>query len=110
MLKDRGTIKWTSLMLPEHVQMLKELWAEDDCHARPLLDNQLLDELNRHMNHAIQEHKKVRLIIHLNGRQQILIGKLRQQQLDRQSVVLQLPDGDEQRINIDTIIDLQLDS
>jgi|SRR5690625_3416629 len=108
MLKDRGTIKWTSLMLPEHVQMLKELWAEDDYQVRPVLDDQLLDEINRQMNYAVQKNKNVRLMVHLNGQQQMFVGKI-QQRLNEQSIILQLSDGRKKKINIDTIVDFFTD-
>ena len=41
MLKDRGTIKWTSLMLPEHVERLKNMWSETEKTAKPLLDRSM---------------------------------------------------------------------
>lgn len=44
MVNDRGDIKWTSLMLPEHVQMIKEMWAEDDKKEKPILDEQQIEE------------------------------------------------------------------
>ncbi|MCP8616095.1 YolD-like family protein [Salirhabdus salicampi] len=48
MHKDRGTIKWTSLMLPEHVEKLKHMWADEyDVNQPPLLDEQQLEDMNR---------------------------------------------------------------
>ncbi|GGF15217.1 hypothetical protein GCM10010954_12290 [Halobacillus andaensis] len=35
---DRGKIKWTSLMLPEHVEMVKETYKEQNKVEKPLLD------------------------------------------------------------------------
>ncbi len=29
MIRDRGNIKWTAMMLPEHVKLLRE-WQEQD--------------------------------------------------------------------------------
>ncbi|WP_186577746.1 YolD-like family protein [Aquibacillus kalidii] len=52
MVNDRGSIKWTSLMLPEHVEMLKNLWKEDKKTKKPLLDEQQLEEMNRVMQEA----------------------------------------------------------
>ncbi|MGE6379887.1 YolD-like family protein [Peribacillus muralis] len=44
MIKDRGNIKWqSSLMLPEHVKLLRG-WAEEDkIQPKPILDEQELD-------------------------------------------------------------------
>ncbi|WP_164219415.1 YolD-like family protein [Virgibacillus sp. YIM 98842] len=44
MVNDRGDIKWTSLMLPEHVQMIKDMWAEDEKKEMPILDEQQIEE------------------------------------------------------------------
>lgn len=45
MLKDRGLKKWGSLMLPEHVQLLKEaLFEENEVH-KPVLDEQEIIEM-----------------------------------------------------------------
>lgn len=37
-IKDRGQIKWTAMMLTEHVQMLKDLQKEDRYNSKPNLD------------------------------------------------------------------------
>lgn len=46
MLKDRGGIKWTSLMLPEHVKALREFDWDLTKIERPVLEEQQLEELN----------------------------------------------------------------
>ncbi|CEG21743.1 YolD-like protein [Planococcus massiliensis] len=37
-IKDRGGIKWTAMMLPEHVQMLRDWQKEDPFNKKPDLD------------------------------------------------------------------------
>ena len=44
-IKDRGTIKWTAMMLPEHVQMLREWQNQERSDARPYLDEFDLEAL-----------------------------------------------------------------
>lgn len=44
MIKDRGTIKWTAMMLPEHVQHLKELVIDERRVEKPILDEQMVEE------------------------------------------------------------------
>lgn len=39
-IKDRGTIKWTAMMLPEHVELLKQLEHEQQKVKKPELDEQ----------------------------------------------------------------------
>ncbi|MGG0669874.1 hypothetical protein [Sporosarcina koreensis] len=46
-IKDRGKIKWTAMMLPEHTVRLRDWYAEDDLAPEPELnedDMQLLQE------------------------------------------------------------------
>ena len=43
MHKDRGTMKWSSLMLPEHVEILQELWQEDRYEKKPTIDEQQME-------------------------------------------------------------------
>ncbi|HEY4601282.1 MAG TPA: YolD-like family protein [Cerasibacillus sp.] len=43
-IKDRGTKKWTSIMLPEHVKALRELNKELDKVQKPILDEQKIWE------------------------------------------------------------------
>lgn len=38
-IKDRGQIKWTAMMLTEHVQLLKDLKKEDRYNGKPVLDD-----------------------------------------------------------------------
>ncbi len=47
MIRDRGRIKWTSLMLPEHVKMLRD-WANEDMWEKTKeIDEQKLEEMKR---------------------------------------------------------------
>lgn len=54
-LKDRGTIKWTAIMLPEHVKMLKEMFAEDEKIEKPLIDEQQKVTNDLAVQRALQE-------------------------------------------------------
>lgn len=37
-LRDRGTKKWTAMMLPEHVKLLRDWYDEDNYTEKPELD------------------------------------------------------------------------
>ncbi len=67
MLRDRGTIKWNSLMLPEHVQILKDMWKDDQKATAPQLDEQALEELNERCIQAYEEEAIVKIIQFKNG-------------------------------------------
>ena len=43
-INERGTKKWTSLMLPEQIEMLEQLDREQDRKEKPILDEQMKAE------------------------------------------------------------------
>lgn len=58
-LQDRGTKKWTTMMLPEHKEQLKEMWKHEDDQPRPSFDEQQLEEFNTIIFHAYQQNHLV---------------------------------------------------
>lgn len=60
-VNERGTKKWTSLMLPEHVQMLEELDQEQDRKEKPVLDEQMITENYMVMEEALRSDLKIRI-------------------------------------------------
>jgi len=65
-LRDRGNIKWTSLMLPEHVEILKDMWKEDERVEKGILDEDQAVEIDFKLQMAIKDDLTVE-IKHHNG-------------------------------------------
>ncbi|MEW9500289.1 YolD-like family protein [Jeotgalibacillus marinus] len=64
MLRDRGTIKWTSMMLPEHVKMIRN-WAESDQYEQQAdMDEQQMEEWNNVLVLALEEKVKINMTYH----------------------------------------------
>ncbi|MGM9930035.1 YolD-like family protein [Pradoshia sp.] len=61
MIRDRGKIKWTSLMLPEHVSLLREWAQEDSYETRNELDEQKIEEINQIIAEAMEYGTAVRI-------------------------------------------------
>lgn len=57
MIKDRGNIKWTAMMLPEHVELLREWKKEDEYKIRPEIDEQRLEEMNEIIHDSMEFHE-----------------------------------------------------
>lgn len=56
MLRDRGRIKWTAMMLPEHVRLLRE-WQEEEGHKKTIeVDEQQLEEWHYLIEEAMGNH------------------------------------------------------
>lgn len=76
MIRDRGRIKWNSLMLPEHVTMLRG-WAAEEAHEQQKqLDEQKLEQLNEIANEAMAFGKEVTIVYFSNSQYEEIIGKI----------------------------------
>lgn len=76
MVFDRGSIKWASLMLPEHVKALRE-WQDGEKHPRarmPLFDDQLNETFDRILQQAYVDHRPLSVTFIENGREQTAKG------------------------------------
>ncbi|SDD50655.1 YolD-like protein [Terribacillus halophilus] len=62
MVNDRGKIKWTSLMLPEHVEMLQHMGREIGKAKPPIMDEQQLEELEQKVRDIEVGKTKVRML------------------------------------------------
>lgn len=60
--EDRGTKKWTTMMLPEHKEQLKDMWEHKKNEARPYFDEQQLEEFSKIVVHAYSENLPVQLV------------------------------------------------
>lgn len=61
-IKDRGRIKWTALMLPEHVEMIREWYEKDERVPKPDLNEFDLQLMQEEMDIALKRQCDV--IIH----------------------------------------------
>lgn len=101
MPQDRGSIKWTSLMLPEHVELLKDLWREDEKVEKPLLDSQQIELNHNQLQMAFMHEEQIRLRYYSNGFIHEISGKI--EKLD-QGVFLQTDENEEIRIPFHQIL------
>lgn len=53
-LRDRGTIKWTSLFLPEHVKSLRNYFANDGYSEQPILDEYEIEEMESRIHFSME--------------------------------------------------------
>ncbi|WP_404452787.1 YolD-like family protein [Virgibacillus necropolis] len=76
MSNDRGTIKWTSLMLPEHVELLKQMWQEDKRERQPIMDPQEIELINQQVVESYENQIVILLTYYQNGRRHDAIGRI----------------------------------
>lgn len=73
-LQDRGTKKWVSLMLPEHVERLNDIFIEKT--KRPNLDEQQMDLIDTRLKYALNEDVTLLMTLYEDGSYQTVQGKL----------------------------------
>ena len=77
MIRDRGKIKWTSMMLPEHVQLIRE-WAASTGDEKPkILDEQHIEYLETILMEAIHLNKNLQITVQSKKGKRILQGWIR---------------------------------
>src|SRR5690625_3809938 len=101
---DRGTMKWVSLMLPEHVELLKEAFVE--YKEKPVLDEQKMIEIDRTLKYALQSGALIEMTYFYRGDYQCITSRLEKIDQWRGFILLQHEAG--QRISLSQIIDVQL--
>ncbi|UCZ54659.1 YolD-like family protein [Bacillus shivajii] len=107
MNRDRGVIKWTSMMLPEHVKRLKELTEQQEKKEKPALDEQVFEEWSRVLGKAYYENHSIKLTLFGDGDEIFIEGEVLRIDQTANKLVLQTREGKE-RVSFSDIIDLSV--
>jgi hypothetical protein len=62
---DRGTMKWVSLMLPEHVELLKDVFMERP--KKPMIDEQQMLEIDQNLKYRLKNKVEMVLTYYCQG-------------------------------------------
>jgi len=77
-INDRGSKKWTAMMLPEHKELIKKM--EDSLLndvEKPLLDQDKLEEFDMILSQGITEGKLIKFWIYKNKRIIVIEGYIK---------------------------------
>lgn len=108
--RDRGTIKWTSLMLPEHVEMVKKLWKEDQRVEKGIIDEQKAVEIDFLIQRALTDDLTVKARIHNGFEYEDLLLKMEYiSKLDRKVFGINWETKEEVQIRLDDIADISIE-
>ena len=91
--RDRGKIKWNSLMLPEHLERLREWQAEDDYIEQPQLDQFDWDNIHETLETASMRQCETEIQIWEDGKITYYQGKLKEINIHSKTVILEDPFG-----------------
>lgn len=76
MIRDRGRIKWTAMMLPEHVKLLRDWAKEDQYEQKKSIDEQQLEAMNEVLTEAMTFDQFVTITYYQNHHYELVIGKI----------------------------------
>ena len=93
MVNDRGTKKWTSLMLPEHVEMLQKLWAEDKKVPRPSLSQDDFEQMDQIINLALYQNVPVVLTAYQDEQTKVYQGHIKNVSQQKKALTMCLIDS-----------------
>ncbi len=88
MIKDRGNIKWASMMLPEHLELLREYKQGHAKQQRELADWEL-EELQQTIDLAYNQHQNVKLDVWSDGKITQWIGKVSSININTNELILE---------------------
>ena len=105
-IKDRGNIKWTSLMLVEHRKKLEDLKDSENDKKRLELDEQIYELFDYKIKSAIKEKIKVKITYYNNKDYKNITTYIKKFNKQRNS--LKIAEGRISEILLKDIIDINL--
>jgi hypothetical protein len=103
MIRDRGRIKWTAMMLSEHTVELRDWYAEDDLDPEPELNEDDLQLLKEELEIAFVKRTEAIITTWRAGKKDTYIGKIIRLEPAQQSISVEGPSGSENISVIDIV-------
>lgn len=75
-IRDRGAKKWTSLMLPEHIAMLRQFNDDYYLVEKPIVDEFAYDEFDERIAYAMEYNMPVKITEWHAGRFTEVVGRV----------------------------------
>ncbi|WP_252503299.1 YolD-like family protein [Sporosarcina sp. Marseille-Q4943] len=92
-IKDRGRIKWTAMMLPEHLAELRDWHAKDELDPKPEVDEDDMQLLQEELEIAFMKRTDAVITTWRAGKKETYIGKIVQLDPAQQSISVEGPFG-----------------
>ncbi|SDM84595.1 YolD-like protein [Fictibacillus solisalsi] len=108
MLRDRGSIKWTAMMLPEQVKALRQFDWEQEKKVKPELDEQQLEMMEETICEAMEHHLELCFTYFDQEEFHLLIGKVHFVDVDKKELRILDFHGDVNRLKIRNLADVKI--
>lgn len=107
-MKDRGAIKWSSLMLPEHKELLEEYYREKNYLEKPILAEDKCEEINKLLIAAFKKNLTLKITIYHNHSLQTLEGMIKKYKATEKRLKIVREGKGEKWVYLDQIIDVEI--
>ncbi|AJD92016.1 hypothetical protein JMA_26990 [Jeotgalibacillus malaysiensis] len=88
--KDRGTIKWTSLMLPEHVEKLRDFFEyEYDQEKQPIMDENMMELIFLTIQESMEFGQQVELKVFKGHKKETVTGQVKMIEYQQRYIVIE---------------------
>jgi len=108
LLRDRGNIKWVSMMLPEHVKLLRDWEKEDEFQKMPELDEQQFEEMNKVICESMALGSPISMLFFDNKQYKTIIGNIHYVDEQNQKIRVVSREGKAFQISFNSIINVDL--
>lgn len=106
-IRDRGRIKWTAMMLPEHVAIIRDYIAHDGKVKKPVLDEWDLRQLEESIGLALTQNAEIKLKYWRDGDILTRGGKILKVDTGRRLLYVEDP-FDTTAYSLDDLIDVSI--
>ncbi|NPC93181.1 YolD-like family protein [Bacillus sp. WMMC1349] len=110
MLRDRGTIKWVSMMLPEHVKLLREYQESLDKVEKPVLDEQKYQEFDEVICEAMENNRPLQFTYFQKGELKKLTGCIHYVDVLQRELRILSDTSQTFILKLDDMVDIEYDS
>ncbi|QQZ10935.1 YolD-like family protein [Heyndrickxia vini] len=108
MIRDRGNKKWVSLMLPEHVKMLKDMSVDLKRLDKPLLDEYQIQEFEEKIKYAQKFKLPVEFSIFEHGFIRGIVGKIIKMDSLEKKIKIEAMNEDIEYIEFNQVTNVQI--
>ncbi|WNF38945.1 YolD-like family protein [Bacillaceae bacterium IKA-2] len=95
-------------MLPEHVAMLRKLKESTNYKTKPILDEQILEELNEMMCMSMQAKELIKLTYYQEHDYKSIIGVIQSFDIVSKCVLITSEEGISFQLKVENIIDVKM--
>ncbi|WP_243290152.1 YolD-like family protein [Bacillus sp. FJAT-47783] len=106
MIRDRGTIKWTAMMLPEHVKILRDWMKEDGYEEKPELDEQKLEQFNELIYQSLKQRCELQFTYYAERTFHSVRGRVVNITPIHRTIRIEQKEKGERELKIDSIVDI----